>query len=65
MNEYRTLGAEHSSAKQEPPVFDDFPPVIGCCEQERYMYRSRVTKSVRYLLRYHIVKQYLSQRNSA
>jgi len=63
VKEYRTLGAEHSSAKQEPPVFDDFPPVIGCCEQERY--RSRATKSVRYLLRYHIVKQYLSQRNSA
>lgn len=46
VKEYRTLGAEHSSAKQEPPVFDDFPPVIGCCEQERY--RSRATKSVRY-----------------
>lgn len=29
MKEYRSLGAEHSSAKQEPPVFDDFPPVIG------------------------------------
>lgn len=55
MKEYRTLGAEHSSAKQEPPVFDDFPPVIGCCEQERY--RSRATKSVRYLLRYHIGSQ--------
>lgn len=41
MKEYRTLGAEHSSAKQEPPVFDDFPPVIGCCE---LCYRSRVTK---------------------